>query len=81
MQAYKVKALKLNFLQFYIRNLWGTKNNEKIANSPEPEPYVFVPLEPEPEALEKNTRSWSRLVKNEESEPELLGKKVRSRSR
>ena len=30
----------------------------------EPEPGVFGSLEPEPEPLEKKTRSWSRLEKN-----------------
>ena len=48
--------LVLYFLQFYLTSLRGKEYFAK-----EPEPGVFGPLEPEP--LEKNTRSRSRLGK------------------
>ena len=60
------------FLQFYLTSLRGKEYFTK-----EPEPGVFGLLEPEP--LQKNTRSQSRLGKNQEPEPRE--KKVRSRSR
>ena len=53
--------LVLYFLPFYLL-VFGEKNIlPNLTNSQEPEPVFIGPLEPEP--LEKNTRSLSRLGK------------------
>ena len=51
------------FLQFYLTSLLAGKKNilPNLTNSQEPEPFFFGPLEPEP--LQKNSRSRSRLGK------------------
>ena len=53
-------------LQFHLSSCGENNILPNLTNIQEPEP-VFCPLEPEP--LEKNTKSRSRLKKNREPEP------------